>query len=112
MKLLVIVINEHEYVQDVLEALLEIDLHGVTIVDTESVMQILAQEAPIFAGLRQMFSGTKEYNKTIFGLTDRDNILDELDATLKEVNLDLSRPGLGYAFTIPLEGVLKSDEEE
>ena len=79
--------------------------------DTEGLMQILAEEVPIFAGLRHMFSGPKEHNHTIFGITDRDDILKELDATLKEVDIDLSTPGTGYAFTVPTDGILEGEEE-
>ena len=84
---------------------------GMTIVDTENVVHLLAEEVPIFVGLRQMFSGTKEYNKTIFGISDRDDILQALDASLKEVGLDLSQSGLGYAFTVPVDGIIEGPEE-
>ena len=111
MKLLVVIINEEDRKQDVLEAMLDLDVRGLTIVDSENVVHFLAEEAPIFVGLRQMFSGTKEYNKTIFGVSDRDDVLAALDASLKEVGLDLSEPGKGYAFTLPLDAVLEGPEE-
>ena len=112
MKLLVVVMNSQEHVQDVLEAFLELDVRGATIINTEGVMQLLAEEAPIFAGLRHMFSGSKEHNKTIFGLTDRDEILKELGAVLNEVDVDLTVPGTGYAFTVSVDGAIESKEEE
>jgi len=111
MKLLAVIINDEEHKQDVLEALLDLDVRGLTIADTESVAHLLAEEAPIFAGLRQMFGGTKEYNKTIFGVSDREDVLKALDESLKEVGLDLSRPGVGYAFTVPIDGVVEGPEE-
>ena len=111
MKLLAAVINNEDRKQDVLEALLDLDVRGLTIVDTENVVHLLAEEVPIFVGLRQMFSGTKEYNKTIFGISDRDDILQALDASLKEVGLDLSQSGLGYAFTVPVDGIIEGPEE-
>jgi hypothetical protein len=58
-----------------------------------------------------MFSGTKEYNKTIFGVSDRDDVLEVLDACLREVGLDLSAEGKGYAFTVPVEGIVEGPEE-
>jgi len=111
MKLLVVVINEEDRKQDVLEAMLDLDLRGMTIMDTENVVHLLAEEAPIFVGLRHMFSGTKEYNKTIFGISDREDVLEVLDLSLKEVGLDLSQPGLGYAFTVPVGEILEGPEE-
>jgi len=111
MKLLVVVINDEDRKQDVLEALLDLDVRGMTIMDTENVVHLLAEEAPIFVGLRQMFSGTKEYNKTIFGVSDREDILAVLDECLKEVGLDLSEEGKGYAFTVPVDGIVEGPEE-
>ncbi len=112
MKLLVVVVNEHEHIQDVLEAMLELDMRGMTSLDSEGLIQLLAMESPIFAGLRHMFSGTKEHNKTIFGISERDTILDDLHATLKEVNVDLTAPGVGFAFTVPADGIIQSESDE
>jgi hypothetical protein len=111
MRLLVVVINDEDRKQDVLEAMLDLDIRGITIMDTENVVHLLAEEAPIFVGLRQMFSGTKEYNKTVFGVSDRDDVLACLDQSLKEVGLDLSEPNKGYAFTVPVENMIEGPEE-
>jgi hypothetical protein len=111
MRLLVVIVNEEDRKQDVLEAMLDLDVRGLTIVDSENVVHFLAEEAPIFVGLRQMFSGTKEYNKTIFGISDRDDVLQVLDASLKEIGLDLSQTGKGYAFTLPVDAIVEGPEE-
>ena len=111
MKLLVMVINNPDLVGDIVPVLVELDVRGVTAMESESVMQFLAQEVPIFAGLRELVTSPKSYNKTIFGITEDDHILDELSDMLKDIGLDLNEPGTGYAFTLPIEGILEGPEE-
>lgn len=112
MKLLVVVMNDRDLVADVVSALVELDVRGIVAMESESVMLFLAQEVPIFAGLRELITTPKSYNKTMFGITDDDNILNKLYAILKQIGIDLKTPGIGYAFTVPIDqGIMESLEE-
>jgi len=111
MKLLVVVINNPDLVADVVPALVELDVRGIVAIESESVMQLLAQEVPIFAGLRELVTSPKSYNKTLFGITDDDAILEHLDVMMKEIGIDLEKAGTGYAITLPIEGIIESLEE-
>lgn len=113
MKLLLVVLNAPEHREELLEALLELDVRGVTVIESEGVMQLLAQEVPIFAGLRQMLApGSSEHSRTVFGISDNDDILQELHDTLKEVGVNLEKSGIGYAFTININEVVEGPQEE
>lgn len=112
MKLLVLVVEDADQVDDCLSAVVDLDVAGVQVVDSSTVMDVLAREAPIFAGLRELITRPKAESRLILGLTERDVLL-ELDRLLKRVNIDLSKPGVGYAFILSLEahiGRLDFDE--
>ena len=104
MKLVIMVVNNPDLVGDIVPALVELDVTNIVAVETESVMHFLAQEVPIFAGLRELVTSPKSYNKTLFGLTDDDNILDNIYLTLKDIDIDLKKEGVGHAFTVPIDG--------
>jgi len=111
MKLLIVVVNNPDLVGDIVPAMVNLDVRGIVSMESESVMQFLAQEVPIFAGLRDLVTSPKSYNKTIFGISEDPNILDNLYETLAEIGVDLQSPGTGYALTIPVEGIMEGPEE-
>ncbi len=54
MKLLVIVLNKENFLDDILSSLVELGVMGATVIESTRMSEILAREIPIFAGLRQM----------------------------------------------------------
>ena len=113
MKLILAVISAQEHLEDILEAMLDLDVRGLTVIETEEVVHLLAESVPLFAGLRHMFTpGEKETNKTVFGISDRDDILDALNQALKEVGVDFSAPGIGYLGSLPVDGVVEGPQEK
>jgi len=112
MKLLVLVVEDADRVEDCLSAVVELDVAGVQVIDAAAVMDVLAREAPIFAGLRELIARPKAESRLIVGVC-RSDVLRELDRLLKRVGIDLDQPGVGYAFVLPLEahiGQLDFDE--
>lgn len=110
MKLLILILNKVEKLEEVLEGFLEVGITGATIIESVGMGHIISEEVPIFAGLRFMFAGAKPHNKTIFSV-----IKDEKEKPairiLQKVLGDLNKPGTGIVFTIPLDRVegLKSE---
>ncbi len=104
MKLLILILNQVEKLEEVLEGFLEIGVTGATLIDSVGMGHILSEEVPIFAGLRFMFAGAKPHNKTIISV-----IKDEKEAEaihlLKNILGDIDEPGTGIAFTISLDRV-------
>ncbi|MDK1031569.1 MAG: hypothetical protein QGD94_06160 [Planctomycetia bacterium] len=111
MKLLIIVINNPDNVENILEVLLELDVRGAVCIETEGVMQLLVQEVPIFGGLRQLLASPKAHNKTVFGITDDDDIIAKLDKMLKRIGVDMTAPDTGYAILLPISDSLVGEEE-
>jgi len=104
LKLLIAVIKKKDKFEELLEALIEIGVPGITILDSVGAMDYLKEEVPIFAGFRAFFEGTSSFSKTIFSV-----IPDELEESafreIEKVIGDLKRPDVGIAFTVPVSQV-------
>jgi len=104
MKLLILILNKTEKLEEVLEGYLEIGISGATIIESVGMGQILSHEVPIFAGLSFMFAGAKPHNKTILSVI-RDEKEKEAVSILKNILGDLDKPGTGIVFTVSLSSV-------
>ena len=72
MKLLVFVLNNEEYLEEVLEAYVEAGITGSTILDSEGMGRFLTYEVPLFAGFKDFMKGNRPsciigYQHTITG---------------------------------------------
>jgi nitrogen regulatory protein PII len=104
MKLLILILNKVEKLEEVLEGFLEAGVTGATLIDSVGMGHILCAEVPIFAGLRFMFAGAKPHNKTIISVIKNEKE-EEILHLLKNILGDLYEPGTGIVFTIPLDRV-------
>ncbi len=104
MKLLILILNKVEKLEEVLEGFLEAGVTGATLIDSVGMGHILSEEVPIFAGLRFMFAGAKPHNKTIISVI-KDEKEEEILHLLNTILGDLYEPGTGIVFTIPLDRV-------
>jgi nitrogen regulatory protein P-II 1 len=99
----VFVLNREELLEEVLEAFLEAQVPGATVLDSEGMGRLLTYEVPLFAGFKEFMKGNKPYNRTIFSVVDRDEKVPKLESLLEGVCGDLSRPGTGILFTLPVD---------
>ncbi len=104
MKLLILILNKVEKLEEVLEGFLEVGVTGATLIDSVGMGHILSEEVPIFAGLRFMFAGAKPQNKTIISVIKNEKE-EEILRLLKNILGDLYEPGTGIVFSIPLDRV-------
>ena len=100
MHLLVLVLNKEEFLDEVLEAFVEVGITGATIVDSVGMGQTLAYHIPIFAGLRKSIK-TSDYNKMIFSVVQNDKVLNEIVTLIEEI-IDFNVPGTGLLFVLPI----------
>lgn len=100
MKLLVLVLNKEEFLNDILEAFVEVGITGATILDSVGMGQKLAYDIPIFAGLRKSIK-TPDYSKTIFSVVQDDETMEAAVKLIEEI-MDLNAPGSCLLFVVPL----------
>ena len=114
MKLLVFVLNNEEYLEEVLEAYVEAGITGSTILDSEGMGRVLTYEVPLFAGFKDFMKGNRPYNKTILSVVKDDEVVRKAKQLVDEVVGGLENPGTGIMFTLPVDWAagLVQDEEE
>jgi nitrogen regulatory protein P-II 1 len=104
MKLLILILNKVEKLEEVLEGFIEIGITGATVIESSGMGHIIADEVPIFLGLRFMFTGAKAHNKTIFSVIN-DEKEKPVIKLLKKILGNLNEPGTGIVFTLPIDKV-------
>ncbi|MFC2157333.1 hypothetical protein ACFLT9_05805 [Acidobacteriota bacterium] len=104
MKLLLLILNKVEKLEEVLEGYLEIGITGSTIIDSVGMGHILSEEVPIFAGLRFMFSGAKPSNKIILSAINDEKEKPAIRLLTKILG-ELDKPGTGIVFSLPISAV-------
>lgn len=108
MELLVIVLNQEEYIDDILAELVELEVTNATVIDGVAMERILAKDVPLFAGLLKSTRGSRALNKNIFALIPHREAVNRLVDVLRDLNIDLADPSVGALFTIPVGFTLTS----
>ncbi|MBI1390931.1 MAG: hypothetical protein GC154_21075 [bacterium] len=106
MHLLVIVLNQEEFLDEILAELVELEAVGATVIDGVAMERVLAKDVPIFAGLLQSTRGSRAYNKNIFALIPRKEDVRRLVRILLELEIDFNDPSVGALFTVPVDFAL------
>ncbi len=104
MKLLIIILNKEENLDELLEGFLEIDIRGATVVNSQGMGSIITTDIPIFAGLKDLLQGNRPGNKTILTLVEEDRIPIIIDL-FEDIVGKLDQPGNGIIFTLPVDGI-------
>lgn len=106
MKLLIIVLNKTECLEELLEEFGKNSFSGATIIDSKGMIQELSDNEEfdfrILGSLRNLLNPSHKENKTIFMVTkesDIDNIYEITD----RVTGGLSKPDTGILFTLPID---------
>lgn len=105
MQLLVAVINHAELVDDVLAGFVELGITGATIIESKGMGRMLAQDVPIFAGLRTLNTRSRTQNRTIFCVADEAKV-EAAVRMIEETCGDLRSAGMGIVFTLPVGRVI------
>ncbi|MSR36040.1 MAG: hypothetical protein EXR95_05260 [Gemmatimonadetes bacterium] len=105
MQLLVAVINDLQKLDEILAGLLELGVRGATVISSEGMGMRLAHDIPLFARLQTPLARARPENCTIFSVVHEERV-ESVMALLQRVCGDLSDPGTGIAFTVPLDRVV------
>lgn len=114
MKLLVFILNNEEFLEEVMAAYIESGVTGATILDSEGMGRFLTYEVPLFAGFKEFMKGNKPYNKTIISVIHDNETLNNVKNLIDEIVGGLDNPGTGIMFTLPVDWAygLVSEEED
>lgn len=104
MKLLVLVINQEEHLEEVMELFIELGVPGATIFDSMGMGRYLTHNVPIFASFRDLMPDSRAYNKTVLSIMD-DELIPEVVAGVEQILGSLDNPGTGVLFTVPIDQI-------
>ncbi len=109
MNALFIVINEVDYVDEILEKFLEIGVGGATILDSQGMGSAMAEGdtsgIPLFGSLQRYLDSSRPYNKTIFTIIEDEDLLETAVKSVKDIVGDLNKLGVGVMFTVPIGSI-------
>ncbi|HHU79925.1 MAG: P-II family nitrogen regulator [Bacilli bacterium] len=109
---LVIVLNETDYLNEVLATLVNNNVKGATIIDSQGMGSAIVkgdyQYIPIFGSLRKLIDENHLYNKTIFSVV-KEEIVEELVEAIRNL-FEKKRPGIGFIFTMPVNNIYLLDK--
>lgn len=112
MKLVIIILNRIEYLEDILTAFLEIGVSGATVLNSVGMGRIISHNIPIFAGLQDAFAGSSPGNKTIITIVKEEMIAIMADV-IQDISGNFDEPDSGIMISLSLDQVwgLKSGLE-
>ncbi|WP_320128221.1 hypothetical protein [uncultured Sphaerochaeta sp.] len=115
MKLFVFILNNEEYLEEVMEAYIEAGISGATILDSEGMGRFLTYEVPLFASFKDFMKGNKPYNKTIISVVKNEESIGKAKTLIEGIVGPLDKAGTGIMFTLPVDwaaGLVGQKEEE
>jgi nitrogen regulatory protein PII len=104
MKLLLVVLNSADKLEEVLEGLIETGVTGATVVDSVGMGHIM-EDIPLFAGMRSVFRSARPRNNMIFSVVDDAQAVEVMDVLEKILDCAHGK-GRGIAFTLPIDSAI------
>ena len=109
MKVLFIILNKTDHLDDILALLVEHQVKGATIVDSQGMGSSIVHngntDIPLFGSLKTLLKSSHPYNKTIFTVIKDEEKLQRVVKAIQELLKDEKKPDDGFMFTIPVSDV-------
>ncbi|NLJ81019.1 MAG: hypothetical protein GX335_08345 [Firmicutes bacterium] len=103
MFVLFVVLNEIDYLEQILARFVDVGVQGATILDSKGMASALAAQSgrdqPVFPFLKK---GVRPYSKTIFTVLENEELVERTAQAVKDVLEEIPRPGVGFMFSVPL----------
>jgi nitrogen regulatory protein PII len=107
MKVLFIVLNNTDYLEDVLSLLVEHNVNGATILDSQGMGSTIVNNdissIPLFGSLKSLLKDSHPYSKTIFTVIKDQDKLYKVVQAIKCLLKEEKKPNAGIMFTVPVD---------
>lgn len=104
--ILFIVLNEVDYLDDILAEFVKIGVSGATILDSQGMASHIVNSEihgiSLFASFKKLLEDARPYNKTIFTVLESEELVEKTVAVIQNVIGDDLTPGVGFMFSIPI----------
>ena len=109
MFVLFVVLNEIDYIEDILSGFVENEISGATILESQGMGSAIAnsnnESIPLFSTLRMLIGDSDPYSKTIFTVLENETMVDKAVSVVQGVLSDIKDTGIGFMFTVPVSKV-------
>lgn len=106
MKVLFLILNNPDYLEDVLAVFTNNDVRGATILESQgmgsTIVNDMITDIPLFGSLKKMLKESHVYNKTIFSVIQDEEKLERVITDLKKIQED-DESGVGLIFSLPID---------
>lgn len=102
MHVLLIILYRSALLDEVLSALVELEITHAVVLDGTSMERVLAEDIPIFAGLWQSLGDGGSSARVIVAPIGQLDVSDKLVPYLKELGVDFTNPDVGHLYTLPV----------
>lgn len=103
---LFIVLNEVDYLNDILAGFVDVGVSGATILDSQGMASFIVNGKnhgiSLFNSLKILLGDALPYNKTIFTVLENEELVEKTVAVVQGVIGDVFSPGVGFMFTVPI----------
>lgn len=105
MYVLFVVLNQREYLSEVLFKMSQLGLRGATVIDSMGAKALTSNmtKVPILSSIIQSLEGDIQYNNTIFSVIEREEqVTRVMNAIEKILGGDMKQPNKGIMFVLPV----------
>ncbi|MDR7869370.1 MAG: hypothetical protein RIN55_00825 [Tissierellaceae bacterium] len=105
-QVLFIVLNEVDYLNDILEGFVDVGVSGATVLDSQGMASFIVNNSnksvPLFGYLKSMLEDSLPYNKTIFTVLENEALVEKAVAVVQDIVGEINSSNVGFMFTIPI----------
>ena len=109
MKVLFIILNDTDYLEDVLSILVKHNVKGATVLESQGMGSAIVNnnisEIPLFGSLKTLLKDSHPYNKTIFTVIQDEEKLQKVVQAVKYLLKEEKKPDAGFMFTVPVDEI-------
>lgn len=106
MQVLFLILNNPDYLEDVLSLLSDHEVGGATILESQGMGSTIVNnrisDLPLFGSLKSLLKDGHVYNKTIFTVIRDEQKLNNVVQALKQLQEKEENAGLGMMFSLPI----------
>lgn len=116
MYVLFVVLNETDYLDEILARFVDVGVQGATILDSQGMASALVsshgKDVPFIGSLKALFEGARPYNKTIFTVLESEDLVERTVQAVQGVLGDADHPSVGFMFSLPIGKVYQLSKEK
>lgn len=105
MFVLFVVLNQPEFLPDVLYKMKQLGIRGATVIDSMGATSISKEmyKVPLIGGFMKSIDGDTHSNKTVFSVIEREEQVERVMEHIEEIiGGDMKKPNKGIMFVLPV----------